>query len=138
MGKTLALACGLLLVAAMLQPAGAVICESFTSKEQCEKTMTSSGGCQWTEEGKCVHDPSKILPAGMVGIASVGEAVPVFLGSQPAAEVSGRSGVAERALTASFGSMPDPHTLLNPPLCAEIMNAAPESATCVAQQSPPA
>lgn len=89
MSKTLALVCGLLLVAAMMQPAGAVICESFTTQEKCEQIMTSSGGCKWlAEEGKCVHDPTKILPAGMVGIASVGDAVPVFVADPPAAEVS--------------------------------------------------
>jgi hypothetical protein len=96
MSKALALICALLLVATALQPVSAVICESFTTQEKCEQIMTSSGGCKWTEEEKCVHDPTKILPAGMVGIASVGEAVPVFLGSQPAPEVRQRSGRCRR------------------------------------------
>ena len=109
MSKSLALVCGLLLVATVLHPAGAVICESFTTQEKCEQIMTSSGGCKWVaEEGKCVHDPTKILPAGMVGIASVGDAVPVFVGSPPQPEVSCRGGAG------LFCSISYPHTFPTP------------------------
>ena len=47
--------------------------------------MTSSGGCKWDDNGTCVRDPTKILPAGYAAIANVD--VPEFLADIPAPEV---------------------------------------------------
>lgn len=78
------LLCGLVLLSTVLPTVQAVTCDSFTAYDQCEKAMTSSGGCKWVEGVGCRNDPSKILPAGMVGIASI--EMPEFI-TQPASEV---------------------------------------------------
>ena len=79
-------AVALLLLFCILHVCRAVICESFTDQATCERTMTSEGGCKWIpppsnpdgslvisgSSGACVHDPTKILPAGMAGITSIG------------------------------------------------------------------
>jgi hypothetical protein len=89
MKNALIIICGLLILSITILRVEAVICESFVNQEVCERTMTSSGGCRWEprgeKEGVCVPDPSKILPAGMVAIASL--EVPEFLADIPAPEV---------------------------------------------------
>ena len=76
--------CGLVLLATVLPSVQAVTCDSFTSVDQCEKAMTSNGGCKWVKGTGCISDPSKILPAGMVGIANI--EMPEFI-TQPSLEV---------------------------------------------------
>ena len=68
----------LLLAAAAPLPCSAVLCDSFVSQAQCERTVTSSGGCSWDGATlSCFTDPAKILPAGVVAIAEVGDLPPV-------------------------------------------------------------
>lgn len=89
MKNALIFVCGLLILSTALPNVQAVICESFVTQDVCERTMTSSGGCRWEvtseNQGSCVHDPTRILPAGMAAIANVD--VPEFLEDAPVPEV---------------------------------------------------
>ncbi|KAG7670680.1 hypothetical protein Ndes2526B_g00465 [Nannochloris sp. 'desiccata'] len=86
MKNALILICGLLILSTAIPRVEAVICESFVTREVCERTFTSSGGCRWVEgeQGTCVNDPTRILPAGFAAIATV--EVPEFLADVPASE----------------------------------------------------
>jgi hypothetical protein len=83
MKNPIILVSGLLILSTILPKVDAVVCDSFKTKEVCERTMTSSGGCRWRESGTCVNDPTRILPAGMVAIANV----PELLEEAPTSEV---------------------------------------------------
>lgn len=65
----------LLLIFMIYQPLAVhgVICESFTTEDQCQGLMTSSGECFWREAAQqCFTNTTKRVPPGVVAITTVG------------------------------------------------------------------
>ncbi|QDZ22084.1 hypothetical protein HOP50_06g46250 [Chloropicon primus] len=72
---------GVTLLASLVAPGRAVMCESFTNALDCEGKVTSSGVCQFNKEGKCVVGTR--IEDNVVGITAFPEEKPTDVDAKP-------------------------------------------------------